>query len=234
MLSNVDFKIVNCPFKLLFATSYILLHAPVDCLTADVSFLKSLSELFTTASIPDIPAFPAITDAYCDFSASVKPENAFLLSCIIVAKLFIFPLESVRDKPSLSIAPCTASVGAAILDIQLLIAVPALLAFTPEFAINPIATDVSFMLNPSAPATGAQYLNDSPIIATFVFAFDEAAAITSAKLPASFAVFPKAVNESVNISEVSAKSSPDAPASFITGSIPFNMSFVFQPAIAMY
>ena len=43
----------------------------------------------------------------------------------------------------------------------------------------------------------------------------------------------KAVSASVTISEVVAKSSPEAAAKFITPSIPESMSSVFQPAIAI-
>ena len=62
------------------------------------------------------------------------------------------------------------------------------------------------------PATGAQYLNVSPIMDTLVLALLEAAASTSAKCPECPAVSPKAVSASVTISEVVARSSPD-PAS---------------------
>ena len=43
----------------------------------------------------------------------------------------------------------------------------------------------------------------------------------------------KAVRASVTISEVDAKSSPEAAARFIMPSIPLNISLVFQPAIAI-
>ena len=46
---------------------------------------------------------------------------------------------------------------------------------------SPIATAVSSALYPNAPATGATYLNVSPIIPTLVFALDDACASTSAK-----------------------------------------------------
>ena len=76
-------------------------------------------------------------------------------------------------------------------------------------------------------------MNVSPIIDTFVLAFDDAAASTSAKCPESDACSPKAVSASVTMSEVVARSSPDAAAKFMTPSIPPIMSFDFQPAIAM-
>lgn len=108
---------------------------------------------------------------------------------------------------------------------------------------------VSSTLYPNDPATGAAYLKDSPSIATLVLEFAEAAARTSAKCEAletsfvkpSLIIFvvpsadkPKAVIASVTMSETPAKSSPDAAARSITPSIPFNISSVFQPAIAMY
>ena len=68
---------------------------------------------------------------------------------------------------------------------------------------------------------------------TFVLAFELAAASTSAKCPESAAVSPKAVRASVTISEVVAKSSPEAAARFMMPSIPSSISPVFQPAIAM-
>ena len=111
--------------------------------------------------------------------------------------------------------------------------VPAWLALIPLFAIKPIATAQSSAENPNAPATGATYLKVSPIRETFVFALLEATAKTSAKCPESAAVSLKAVNASVTISLVVAKSSPDAAAKFMIPSIPFSISVVFQPAIAM-
>ena len=45
---------------------------------------------------------------------------------------------------------------------------------------------------------------------------------------------PKAVRASVTMSEVVPRSSPDAAARFMMPSTPSSMSFVFQPAMAMY
>ena len=67
-----------------------------------------------------------------------------------------------------------------------------------------------------------------------MFALDEAAASTSAKCPESLASSPKAVSASVTMSDVVARSSPDAAARFMMPSRPSSMSSVFQPAIAMY
>ncbi|GFI47770.1 hypothetical protein IMSAGC019_03096 [Lachnospiraceae bacterium] len=112
--------------------------------------------------------------------------------------------------------------------------VPACDPLIPAFAIKPIAVAVSSAEYPKAPATGATYLNVSPIIPTFVFAFEDAWARISAKCVESWADNPKAVRASVTISEVVAKSSPDAAARFIIPSMPFSISSVFQPAIAIY
>ena len=103
----------------------------------------------------------------------------------------------------------------------------------PALAIRPSATDVSSAEIPSAPATGAAYLNDSPIMETFVLALLDAAARTSAKCEESSADSPKAVRASVTISDVVARSSPEAAARFMIPSIPESMSSVFQPAIAI-
>ena len=80
---------------------------------------------------------------------------------------------------------------------------------------------------------GAQYLKVSPIMETLVLALLLAAARISAKCPESAAVSPKAVSASVTMSEVLAKSSPEAAARFMMPSMPDNISEVFQPAIAI-
>ena len=58
---------------------------------------------------------------------------------------------------------------------------------------------------------------------TLVFALEEAAARISAKCPESAADKPKAVRASATISEVVARSSPDAAAMFMMPSIPFSI-----------
>ena len=75
MLSTVDFKIVNAPFRLFCETSYILPHAFFPSVILLLSFFQSLSEAFTIASNPDIPVLPASDAAYCAFCASVNPLN---------------------------------------------------------------------------------------------------------------------------------------------------------------
>ena len=97
----------------------------------------------------------------------------------------------------------------------------------------PHAKEVSSTLYFMAPATGATYLNDSPSMPTFVFELADAFARTSEKCPASFAFSPKAVKASVTISEVLARSSPEAAARLIIPDIPAVICSGFQPAIAM-
>ena len=186
------------------------------------------------ASSPDIASCPPIVAAIFVFSASLKPAKPLRRSPMISFKDFMEPSLFVIEIPSSSIAIATSSVGLASLVIIDRRDVPACPALIPEFAISPIATAVSSAEKPSAPATGATYLNVSPIMLTFVLAFEEAAARTSAKCPDSFADIPNAVNASVTISEVTAKLSPDAAARSITPSMPESISSVFQPAIAIY
>ena len=112
-------------------------------------------------------------------------------------------------------------------------AVPDWEALIPLFAISPIATLVSSTLYPRAPATGATYLNVSPSMETFVFDELDVLASTSAKCALSFADSPNAVSASVTISDVVARSSPDAAARFIIPSTPSSISSVFHPAIAI-
>ena len=100
--------------------------------------------------------------------------------------------------------------------------------------MSPRASEVSSAETPKAPATGAAYLKDSPSIATLVLALEDAAARMSAKWPESLAERPKAVNASVTMSEVVARSSPEAAARLMMPSIPSSISSVFQPAMAMY
>ena len=112
--------------------------------------------------------------------------------------------------------------------------VPAWLPLIPAFAISPIAVAVSSILYFMDPANGATYLKVSPIIATLVLELLDAFASTSAKCPESFAFNPKAVIESVTMSDTVPRSSPEAAAKFITPDNPETIWFVFHPAIAMY
>ena len=55
----------------------------------------------------------------------------------------------------------------------------------------------------------------------------------SANLFESFAFIPNAVSESVTMSDVVPRSSPDAAARFMTPARPRVISFVFHPAMPM-
>ena len=90
----------------------------------------------------------------------------------------------------------------------------------PAFAISPMAMAESSAEYPKEPSTGAAYLKVSPIMLTLVLALELAAARISAKCPLSEADKPKAVRASVTMSEVDAKSSPEAAARFMMPSIP--------------
>ena len=77
-------------------------------------------------------------------------------------------------------------------------------------------------------------MNVSPIRPTFVFALEAVFANTSEKYVLCSALIPNAVIASVTISDVAARSSPEAAARFITPAKPSAISEVDQPAIAMY
>ena len=185
------------------------------------------------ASIPDIASFPKIVEAAAVFSVSESPPKLLRKLSITPFNDFMFPSPSVRLIPYLSIAAAMLSVGAAIFAIEVLRAVPAMLACTPAFDIRPSASEVSSTLYFIAPATEPTYLKASPISPTFVFALALALASTSEKWPESPAFKPKAVSASVTISDVLAKSSPDAAARLIIPDIPAVICSGFQPAIAM-
>ena len=211
----------------------IWLAVPSQLLMAFSSLLISLDPAFIKARKPDIAFLPTKDSALAACSDSDNFENAFLQSFKISFKERIDPstlevciVTSPRLSPTISTLPDK-------LFIIVLKAVPACELLIPEFAIKPMASAVSSALKPRAPAIGAQYLKVSPIMATFVFALDEAAAKISAKCPESAADKPKAVKASVTISDVVPKSSPAAAARFIIPSIPSSISSVFQPAIAM-
>ena len=232
--SIADFKRVICPFKLSNIVAAISSAVPLAPLIATVNLSKSVALAFTIVNNPDIASLPAKVVAYAAFSVSVNPANDDRKFVITSAKLFILPLLSVKLMPNFSIATACASVGFAIFAITFFKVVPAVLPLIPAFAIMPIATEISSTLYPIAPAVAAQYLKLSPIKLTFVFAFVDAAAITSAKRPLSFAAIPNAVKPSVTISEVVPKFSPAAAARFIIPAMPSTISAVFHPAIAIY
>ena len=135
--------------------------------------------------------------------------------------------------PRFDIACACCAVGLTRFTSEFFRAFPDCEPFIPLLAISPRAIAKSSADEPIAPATGATYLKLSPMRDTFVFAFDDADARTSAKCPDSSALIPRAVKASVTISEVVASSSPLAAARFITPSMPSSISLVFHPAIAM-
>ena len=207
--------------------------APSQSSIAPLNFFISASVAFITARNPDIPTFPAMASALADFSASVIFANASRQSLMISFKSLMVPsafcvstTHFPNELPENSTTPWR-------LVIIVRIAVPAIDALIPLFAINPNAVAVSSMEYPNAPAMGPQYLNDSPSIDTLVFALDDAAAKTSAKCPASPAFNPNAVRASVTISEVVPRLSPEAAARLRIPSIPSSISPVFHPAIAI-
>ena len=79
----------------------------------------------------------------------------------------------------------------------------------------------------------ADCLKVSPIIETLVLLLVAADARTSEKCAVSAADIPNAVRLSVTMSDTKARSSPEAAASCKTPSMPFNMSAVSHPAIAI-
>ena len=231
--STCDLRIVTCPARLSCMVSAMRFAVPSLLSTASVSFSKSLSDPLTTASHPAMAFLPKIADAAAACSVSdISP--IFFLRDTMVSRRFTDPsLFSTSAMPYLSMYDFICFVGFARFVSPVLSAVPAFDALTPAFAISPTATAVSSMEAPRAPATGAAYWNVSPIIATLVLAFDDAAAMISASLPESCADFPKAVSASVTMSDVVARSSPDAAARSMIPSTPLSMSPVFHPAIAM-
>ena len=177
--------------------------------------------------------FPTSASALAAFSDSDICANAARQSARMSPRLLMLPSVFVVwmvSSPKASPTNFTSPVRFVIMERM---AVPAWEDLMPAFAIRPMASAVSSAVNPNAPATGAQYLNVSPIMDTFVFAFELAAARISAKCPESSADSPRAVSASVTMSEVVARSSPEAAARFMMPSMPESMSFVFQPAMAM-
>ena len=177
--------------------------------------------------------FPTSDSAACAFSDSDSLEKAPRQSPRISERSRIDPSAFVVwivTRPRLS---PTRSMGPVRLFMMVRSDVPACEPLIPLLAMSPMASAVSSAEKPSAPAMGAQYLNVSPIMDTLVFALEDAAARMSAKWPESLADRPKAVKASVTMSEVVARSSPDAAARFMMPSIPSSISTVFQPAIAI-
>ena len=176
---------------------------------------------------------PTRDSAACAFSDSVRPPNATRQSARISDRLLMLPSAFVVAMVTSPMACPLIFTSPARLFMIVRSAVPAWEDLIPAFAIRPMASAVSSAEKPSAPAIGAQYLNVSPIMLTFVLALEDAAARISAKCPESAADRPKAVNASVTMSDVVARSSPLAAARFMIPSIPEIMSFDFHPAMAM-
>ena len=168
--------------------SAMLAAAPAESLTAIVSFWKSSSVALTIARSPLMASAPAMCFAAAVASVSDNPEKALRRSIMTSFRDFMLPSESVSDNPSFSISSAHCFGGADILFNVDLSAVPALSPLIPAFAIRPIATAASSMFMPKVPMMGAAYWKVEPISSTFVFAFAEAAAITSASFPASCAL----------------------------------------------
>ena len=213
--------------------SAICSDVPSQFAMAPDSLSISAGAAFIKARNPDMAFLPTRVSAALAFSDSDIWSNATLQSAKMSERLRIDPSEL---EVAISISPKAAEQNLTSPERDVIMErmeVPDCVDLIPAFAIKPSASAVSSQENPKAPAIGAQYLKDSPSMETLVFALELAAANTSAKCPLSDAVNPKAVNASVTISEVVAKSSPDAAARFIMPSIPDSISFVFQPAIAI-
>ena len=200
--------------------------------------LESLSissgAAFIRARKPDMAFLPTRVSAACAFSDSDRPENAVRQSARISERSRMEPSALVVAMVTSPMALPEIFTSPVRLFMMVRSAVPACVDLIPALAIRPIASAVSSAEKPSAPAMGAQYLKVSPIMETLVLALLEAAARMSAKCPESSAERPKAVRASVTMSEVVARSSPEAAARFMIPSMPPSISPVFQPAIAMY
>ena len=206
---------------------------PSQSSMALLSLSISSGAAFIRARNPDMAFLPTRASAVFAFSDSDSWEKALRQSARISDRslmdpsaLVVWIVTSPRFSPTISMGPVR-------LFMMVRSEVPAWEDLMPALAIRPIASDVSSTEKPSAPAMGATYLNVSPIMATLVLALEEAAASTSAKCPESAAVRPKAVRASVTISEVVARSSPEAAARSMTPLIPSSISSVFQPAMAI-
>ena len=105
--------------------SAILSAVPSQFSIAFCSFSYSSGDAPTIANRPDIASWPPNAAAVAAFSSSLSPENPSRRSCMIVSKDFILPSESVREIPSLFIAPWVSFVGFESLVMILLSAVPA-------------------------------------------------------------------------------------------------------------
>ena len=206
---------------------------PSQFAMALLTFSMSAGAAFISARKPDMAFFPTSASAAAAFSDSDRPPNAVRQSAKIALKSLMLPSALVVAIVTSPILEPQIFTSPERLLMMVRSAVPACVDLMPALPINPIASAVSSAENPKAPAMGAQYLKVSPIMETLVLALLDAAARISAKCPESAAVRPKAVRASVTMSEVDARSSPDAAAKFMMPSMPESISEVFQPAIAM-
>ena len=136
---------------------------------------------FISARKPDMAFLPTNACAAFACSDSDSCENAERQSAKISLRSRIEPsafVVAISTSPMESPQNLTSPARAVMIARS---AVPDCEPLIPLFAIRPIACAVSSQENPREPATGAQYLKVSPIMLTFVFALDDAAASTSAK-----------------------------------------------------
>ena len=180
-------SLVNCPPTLSSMVSAISLAAPELLLIAVVTCFTSASVAFMMARKPFIALVPAIVFAYWDCSAWVSPWNAERSSITTSSHFRMEPSALVISTPSslAALAAPPVSVDRRIISERR--AVPAISALIPAFAMREMLMAVSSIVYPSEPTTAPTYLNVDPIMSTVVFAFAAAAAITSARCPASSA-----------------------------------------------
>ena len=231
---KADLRIVTCPFRLSCMVAAIFSADPSQLSIALESLFRSASEAFMMARKPDMAFLPTRASAVLAFSDSDSLEKASRQSMMMSLKLLIEPSALVVATVTSPIASPAILMSPVRLVMMERSEVPAWVDLIPALAIRPMARAVSSAEYPSAPAMGATYLKVSPIMDTLVLALEDADANISAKCPESLADKPKAVRASVTISEVVARSSPDAAARLIMPSIPSSISPVFQPAMAMY
>ena len=179
--SSCDFRMVSCPARLSCMVSAICKDVPSQFAIAPDNLSISAGAAFIRARNPDMAFLPTRVSAALAFSDSDIWSNATLQSAKISERLRIEPSElvvAISIFPKDSEQNLTSPESAVIME---RIEVPDCVDLIPAFAIRPSASAVSSHENPNAPAIGAQYLNDSPSIDTFVFALELAAASTSAK-----------------------------------------------------
>ena len=138
---------------------------------------EDVSPYCSTASLYEICAFSSPLVCFSNLARALRTlDSSTSITC------------SVSTKPSLDIAASFSPVWSLNNSVKALFkVVPACEPLIPALAISPRTTAKSSIFTFIAPARGAQYLKLSPINATFVLAFEDAAARTSEKCPASSA-----------------------------------------------